>query len=236
MNTRILTIVGTLALLTLSSGCSGMRNFLFGRGARCGLCNKQRTPLLPRLHQNSNVPVATGATGICGLRHSAPVQAPLTYAPNYAVEPGCGRELTCGHEAGCGYETAADQCNCGGVVAGTSSYGPSNYGPVVENYAPTVNDPYNSSNIVGSYPVDGQIIGNGYPIDGQVIGNGYPVDGQIIGNGYPVDGNVIGSPVMGGTIMGDNFSPRYQSNKVDSDGAKIISEEPLPPGVQPLFQ
>ena len=229
MNTRILTVAAVMTLLTLSSGCSGMRNFLFGRGARCGLCNSQRTPLLPRQNLDANVPVAAGASrGLCGLRNNAPAQAPLTYAPNYAAEPGCGYEPACGHEAGCGYETAADQCNCGGVVSGTSSYGPSNYGPVVENYAPVVSDPYSSGNVVGSYPVEGQIVGNGYPIDGTVMG------APMIGS--PVVGSpVIGGTVIGGSVVGD-WQPRYQSNKVDSDGAKIISEDPLPPGATPLFQ
>lgn len=39
MNTRFGMVVVTVTLVALTSGCSGMRNFLFGRGARCGACN-----------------------------------------------------------------------------------------------------------------------------------------------------------------------------------------------------
>ncbi len=38
MNTRICSVIASVTLLTLSSGCGGTRNFLFGRGARCGMC------------------------------------------------------------------------------------------------------------------------------------------------------------------------------------------------------
>ncbi len=36
MNNRILTVVATVSLLCLTSGCGVIRKFCFGRGARCG--------------------------------------------------------------------------------------------------------------------------------------------------------------------------------------------------------
>ncbi len=45
MNKHNLSVVAVVLLLTTSSGCSGMKNFLFGRGAQCGLCNRITSPL-----------------------------------------------------------------------------------------------------------------------------------------------------------------------------------------------
>ena len=39
MNTRIYTVIAIMTLMSFSTGCTGIKNFLFGRGARCGLCN-----------------------------------------------------------------------------------------------------------------------------------------------------------------------------------------------------
>ena len=39
MNTRICSVIAIMTLVTFSSGCAGIKNFLFGRGARCGLCS-----------------------------------------------------------------------------------------------------------------------------------------------------------------------------------------------------
>lgn len=36
MNARFLTVVSTVMLLASTTGCGSIRNFLFGRGARCG--------------------------------------------------------------------------------------------------------------------------------------------------------------------------------------------------------
>jgi len=43
MNRRVITIVLLLTVLPLASGCSGMKNFIFGKGARCGICNRGAT-------------------------------------------------------------------------------------------------------------------------------------------------------------------------------------------------
>jgi len=39
MNTRICSVIAVMTLMSFSTGCTGIKNFLFGRGARCGLCN-----------------------------------------------------------------------------------------------------------------------------------------------------------------------------------------------------
>lgn len=89
----------------------------------------------------------------------------------------------------------------------------------IESYGGVINDPY----------LTGQVVG-----DGVMMGNG-----GIISNGTVIDGQIIGGSSMPGTVMPDNFVPAdmnsqgYRSNRVDTDGARIISEEPLPPGVVP---
>lgn len=90
MNNRIAMIIVAGGLLFGTTGCSGMRDFLFGRGARCGLCRPLSSPIL-----NSVAPAAP-----CGPSPVyAPVQSyPQAYAGNcttcYApsVDCGCGSE------------------------------------------------------------------------------------------------------------------------------------------------
>lgn len=84
----------------------------------------------------------------------------------------------------------------------------------IEAYGGVINDPYLSGNVISDGVISGGVITEG------MIGEG------VIE--YP-----SGSSIPG-TVMPDNFDPRgYQSNKFDTDGARIISEEPLPPGVTP---
>ncbi len=45
MNNRFILVVMTAAVVTTTSGCTPFRNFFFGRGAECGLCNRLSTPL-----------------------------------------------------------------------------------------------------------------------------------------------------------------------------------------------
>ncbi|TWU02575.1 hypothetical protein [Stieleria varia] len=165
MKNRILTIVAASTLLCLTTGCGTVRNFLFGRGAGCGLC-RSNASILP---QPASVPVAPPA---CGLTQPEP---------------------TCGYPAQntCGCQTPA--------TCGTCSPSSNSYGPVSSGYAP---DPY--SGIIGS-SVDG-----GY-IQGEVI------------NGAPTYGGTEGWYERPGTST-------QQSYKVDRDGARIVSEDPLPPG------
>ena len=182
MNNRIFPVIAVVTLMALSSGCSGMRNFLFGRGARCGLCNTL-----------SNVTPQFGNT----------MQAPYgqqTYAPQSAAPSrGCGLTRlfgrgqanaapTCG-PCGEGHVMQYGDCGCGNVCG--NSCGGGTYGGVVT-------DPYMS---------------------GQVIDGSMPYEGQIVGEStYP------GSAAP---IQSDDFSAR----KFDSDGNRILWEEPLPPGV-----
>jgi hypothetical protein len=98
-----------------------------------------------------------------------------------------------------------------------------------ESYGGFINDPYLSGGVV----TEG-VVGNGVIVDnGMVIDNGMVMgDGMVMGE-YP-----SGTSIQGTTVP-DNFSTRidsqgYQSNKYDTDGARIISEEPLPPGVVPV--
>ncbi|QDT10479.1 hypothetical protein [Planctomycetes bacterium K23_9] len=220
MNKRILTVVATVTLLCTTSGCSGMRNFLFGRGARCGLCSNLRRPLqrINPLNRQTQVPVAPmmQAAPLAGTTCAPGLMAtPNSYGPQLGcgMEAGCGREMGCGLEAGCGIETLPNSCNCGNA---------SSYGPVIRNYGSASIDPY----LAGGQVIDGGVI-NGMPIDGQIIGN--PIMGE----------QVIGSSIYGGQAFdGGSWVPRgdsgiYSANKYDTDGNKIISEEPLPPGAVP---
>lgn len=101
MMKRNLSVVAVVLLLSTSSGCSGMRNFLFGRGAQCGLCNRGGgSPL---------VPPAAGAP----------------YGPPPAASADCGCQ---GHIAG---EVCPEQNTCntygsgyGPVVDYSNSYSP----------------------------------------------------------------------------------------------------------------
>ncbi len=150
MNKLIGTFLATLSLLVSSGGCSGMKNFLFGRGAACASC----------------------AT-------TAPSYTPYIQAePTCGHEPVCGYEPSCGHEPVCGYEAAPmgliDRLHSGcGLLAGRGTCGGSSncncssatqtyMNPVVDPYAGVVQDPYSySGEVIGS-----QVIGdvyNGYP-------------------------------------------------------------------------
>ena len=77
----------------------------------------------------------------------------------------------------------------------------------LQSYGGVINDPY----LTGSM------------VDGGVV-NGTVIDG----------GTVIGGPYSVGTPVNGWVPAPYRANKVDTDGAKILSEEPLPPGAVPL--
>jgi hypothetical protein len=78
---------------------------------------------------------------------------------------------------------------------------------VVDSYGPAaVVDPYTS----------GAIVGGATPYDGQFLGD------QVIG-GQPV-------PTPAAPIQADDFSAR----KFDSDGNRILWEQPLPQGATSL--
>jgi len=122
---------GLLLLATVcSTGCSGMRNFLFGRGARCGLCSRlgaagqALNPLAP----------APAPTAPCNA-------APYAPAAPYAVAPPCGAAggapaptvyggPVCGSGMGGGYAAAMPGgcgCQTEGYPSGAAYYGGTEY-------------------------------------------------------------------------------------------------------------
>jgi hypothetical protein len=134
MNVRLVALIATVTIVTTSGGCSGMRNFLFGRGAACGVC--------PSQGPNMGLP---GPELGCGM------------------EPGCGYEPGCGHEPvrrrGCGLFgggvcNGSDSCSC----SGSHGFAPNPYGA----YSGGVNDPYAmEGEVIGSEMIGGPY--NGYP-------------------------------------------------------------------------
>ncbi len=188
MNTRFVTTVTSVLLLSVSSGCCNLKQFWFGRGAKCGLCNKLSGPpklTFPALPQ---------------------VAAPQPYAPvmpqPYAVAPQASCPCT-EHprtyfqpEPGCGMEVAADcpRCNQYGSAYG-DIVGDIGHGSSVDSYGPVVHDPYLQNDIVGSsvMPYEGQIIGsptyNGAPVySGQGIApaDSFDARGDRIINAEPL--------------------------------------------------
>jgi len=128
----------SLLLLTTvcSTGCSGMRNFFFGRGARCGLCSRLGTA-----GQALN-PLAPSPTtrAPCGAAPYAPA-APYAAAPAYAPAPTCGMGggapgpmayggNACGSGISGGYSVGMPaDCGCGSesYPSGANYYGGSDY-------------------------------------------------------------------------------------------------------------
>lgn len=192
MNTRVCSVVAAVTLMSLCSGCGGMRNFLFGRGARCGSGSPQfgNTMQAPAPYAPAAAP--TYQTPTC--------QAPAYQAPcqnNVVTAPRSG----CSWFGGClGRQTPAPQysaaypdCNCSSdqVISGGCGCG-----TVVDGYVPMVSDPYLSGGIV----------------DG----------GQVISD------QVIGTQPMGGQSV--PMTDQFQARKFDTDGNRILWEEPLPSG------
>ena len=116
MNSRIVTVVMAAGLLASSTGCSGMKNFLFGRGAACGLCSKLSLP--KPCFGNMMPPAAT-----CPPVVAAPVYAPAPAAPCVAAPAApCVTAPVASYPATdtCGscYAPPAD-CGCGTAAATT---------------------------------------------------------------------------------------------------------------------
>ena len=196
MKTRVVMILAATLLLSGASGCSGMKNFLFGRGAACGSCLS-----LPKLPGLGGRPLGSclGGGGGClggGSTCGVPVAPPVTYGAAPVVSaPVVSAPIYGG--AVCGTCNAAPQTSCGC----SSSYSP-----------PIASDPY-----LSSPPISGSI-----PSSGQII-HSDPVIGPSYNSGVQYG---MASPIYGGS---DNF----QSRTHDTDGARIISESPLPPGAIP---
>lgn len=213
------TLIASACLLMFSTGCTGMSNFLFGRGARCGSCLS-----LPRL--------GGGKLGSCLTRPGAStcgpaVAPPAIYQPvaSVATPPVCQTPVcqtpvcqapVCQAPT---YDSPAygvpscPSCGTGEVISSYGSFdcgcgGHSSYAP------PVVSDPYLSSPpVVNSIPSVGQIYEQ----------PGYPVS--------PTYNGSVGSPSI--DPLPDNFqsAPLQRSNRFDTDGARILHVDPLPPGV-----
>ncbi len=196
MNTRICSFIAVVTIVSLSSGCSGMRNFLFGRGARCGLCNSSSNPMpAPAYGAPAQAP--------CGQAQSGP--APCAQPAPTCPTQGCFGNMMGAPADGCGCNSYAGNVYDSQVYAGRpcgtcGTAGDCGCGGVVDSYAPVINDPYMQGGVI-SGTVDGQIVGE-----------------QIIG-GQPY-------PSTTAPVQADNFSAR----KFDSDGNRILWEEPLPSG------
>jgi len=156
MNVRLVALIATVSIVVTSGGCSGMRNFLFGRGAACGVCPSQ------------------------GPSFGLP-----TPDPGCGMEPGCGYEPGCGHEPprhrglrrGCGLFgggacNGSDSCGCG---SGSHAFTPNAYGA----FSGVVNDPYAlHGEVIGSEMIGGPY--NGYPgavYPGTVVGDNFGTRG-----------------------------------------------------------
>ncbi|MEL6109732.1 MAG: hypothetical protein AAFU85_27290 [Planctomycetota bacterium] len=96
MNNRILLVVTTAAVLSTSTGCGVFRNFLFGRGARCGLCNRLSAPA------QQTAPAAIPAAPTCNTPTYVQPQQPQAHCGcnNYVPANPCDPYLTQNHACG----------------------------------------------------------------------------------------------------------------------------------------
>ena len=104
MNTRICSVIAIMTLVSFSTGCTGIKNFLFGRGARCGLCNGGS--LAPQFGTAMQAPNPNGSC-----------QQPAGYNGQvYSAQPcgGCGSTVP--NHCGCGNYGVADPYQSGEVI------------------------------------------------------------------------------------------------------------------------
>lgn len=263
MNNRFGTVVATAMLITLTSGCCcNMSSLWFGRGASCGLCNRFSAPNFGNLLQAPCGLPRCGLPRCASPAPSfqpAPYQAPVSQAPQcqqpgwqtpaYQSAPAADCGCNANHYAGEVHEGSYGE-TCG--TCHSSGYGSCGCGQVVDGYSGNVHDPY----LTGGYESMGSHGGiPGAPRPGEVINgevvvdpgySGSVIEGQIVpGNSYPGTGYPGNSyPGNGAPVQQDNFDPRpstsypgqgnYQTRKFDTDGKKILWEEPLPAGSNAL--
>ena len=180
---QIATILAALTLLVSATGCSGMKNFLFGRGAACSSCAS-----------------AAPSYGI-----AAPME------PGCGYEPTCGYERPLpGPRRGCGLLNGRSTCNAGPDCAchsGTQSYMPSEIG----SYGNEVHDPYAyGGEVIGSEVMGDGYNGyapQSYPSQGRIINEGM-VPGSVYPNMTPQDnfdtrsqGIIQGAPTPAPTMQ-----------------------------------
>ena len=127
MNIRICSFVAVMTLVSITSGCSGMKNFLFGRGARCGLCNSN----------SGGMPAPQFGNAM-----QAPCGGPQCGQPNmgqpFANQPYMGPQHGCGSEH---YQPAP--YNQGGYSCGTCG------APSGGDCGCSYSDPYMSGEVMG---------------------------------------------------------------------------------------
>ena len=182
-----LCVAGTLVFS--ATGCSGMRNFLFGRGARCGSGVLGGRGLgLPGCLGRLNGPAPHVCPPVHPMVGGPIIEGPIVGAP--IASPPIASSLGCG----CTNMSAA---------------------PAIDPYlAPSTGYP------IGSVPIEGT------PIYGDPVYNGGTIyNGVVGGDNFQTRGDIIGVP---GPIGGG------PSRRVDTDGAVITSESPLPPGANVL--
>lgn len=119
MNASISSVVTTVTLLIITPGCSGMGNFLFGRGARCGLCN--RGPAF----QAPQPPRPQPQTQPCQPNPCVPYQPQQPYGmtPAYPAGP-------CSPPCGTYGSAYGGDCQCGSAYMSDPYIG----GEVIEGY------------------------------------------------------------------------------------------------------
>ena len=142
MNNRIFLVVMTIAVLSTSTGCGVFRNFLFGRGAKCGLCNRLKAPA------QKLGPAAVPAAPTCNTPTYVQPQVPQAHCgcnPNP-----CGQAATCDPYLSQGYDCGA--IGSGTVLGGTPIYG---YG---DNFQPRAYQSYMPA-------IEQGIVGQGYKVD-----------------------------------------------------------------------
>lgn len=203
MNIRIGSIMMAATLIATSTGCGTMKNFLFGRGARCGLCSSLGSCLpTPKFGNMASAPCSTG------LCPTGPVAAPA-YAPAPAYQsPVCNSAPIAGNPCEC--ENYADH-SYGSEIYSSGTCGCGQHGGETylgESYGPISSDPYLNS---------GQIIQGSVPNYGQPIPSGVTSPLTSYPQSYP-------------TVPSQ--SDGFQARKFDSDGNKILWEEPLPAGAR----
>ncbi|MEM8913947.1 MAG: hypothetical protein AAGC97_19475, partial [Planctomycetota bacterium] len=138
MVNRKITFVTLAFLAMVSTGCTGGRSCLFGRGARCGLCSRvgaiggavnpfrRNNPAPPAC----NVPYASVAPPAYAPQAHAPAcNQPVYGGPMVAGDCGCGPAYG-GYTMGMPAEPSCESCQGGSTVyhgvdpyLGTSSYG-----------------------------------------------------------------------------------------------------------------
>jgi len=85
MNRRVFSVVLLVTILPFAVGCSGMKNFIFGKGARCGICNRGGTGYGNSMIDPCGCPPGTHAyrgigESVCGQDHVDPYAQPGTAA------------------------------------------------------------------------------------------------------------------------------------------------------------